>query len=330
MNSAKLAIIIPAYKAAYLEQSLESIAKQTDQRFNLYVGDDASPEPVEQIVKKYQQRLSLTYHRFQENLGGRSLIQQWNRCVQLSNEPWVWMFSDDDMMEPDCVAAFYRTLEATNGRFDLYRFDTLSVDGENRPNTLNPPNPTEEGWMQYAYFLLRSLRVGTSQENIFSRAAFDQSGGWLDFPLAWGSDHASQVTWAGAKGLRRIEGARVIVRWSGQNISATRDRKLKMTKIRASMSYVDWLLRRVQEHPDSSFPLPHSMFNNLTHAWFMEHLVHQRQFFGPKESIEISKYTARTWGTSASLTLARIFKINLVTFCTRGGDLLRNRPANKS
>lgn len=45
----KLAIVMPAYKARFLRQALESIAQQTDKRFTVYVGDDASPDDIKEI-----------------------------------------------------------------------------------------------------------------------------------------------------------------------------------------------------------------------------------------------------------------------------------------
>jgi glycosyltransferase involved in cell wall biosynthesis len=158
MSAPELAIIIPTYRVRFLERTLSSLAAQTDRRFHIYVGDDASPEAIEPIVKKFQARLPLTYHRFSENLGGRSLTQQWSRCIALSTEPWVWLFSDDDVMEPDCVASFYRTLAATHGGFNVYRFNTLVIDEDDQPLRLNPPHPEVESGMQFLYFLLRGLR----------------------------------------------------------------------------------------------------------------------------------------------------------------------------
>lgn len=39
-----LAIIIPYYKFTFFEATLQSLANQTDQRFKVYIGDDASLE----------------------------------------------------------------------------------------------------------------------------------------------------------------------------------------------------------------------------------------------------------------------------------------------
>ena len=109
----QLAIVIPAYKAEFLEEALASLEAQTDRRFRVYVGDDASPGALEVICDRHRQQLDLSYHRFAENRGRDYLVDQWHRCIGLSSEPWIWLFSDDDVMEPGCVAAFYAALEET-------------------------------------------------------------------------------------------------------------------------------------------------------------------------------------------------------------------------
>ena len=65
----KIAIIIPAYKSRFLQQTLASIAAQTDKAFTVYIGDDASPHDLKNIVCLYQDKLDIVYHRFEDELG---------------------------------------------------------------------------------------------------------------------------------------------------------------------------------------------------------------------------------------------------------------------
>lgn len=106
-----MAIVIPAYKITYLRETLESISRQTDKRFNLYIGDDCSPYDIESVVKEYENKIPLTYKRFDTNLGGKDLVAQWERCIEMTkDEEYIWLFSDDDTMDPECVASFYKVL----------------------------------------------------------------------------------------------------------------------------------------------------------------------------------------------------------------------------
>ena len=85
-----MAIVIPAYKGRFLKETLDSIAVQAHKdEFVLYIGDDASPERLDKIVESYQNKVNLVYHRFSENMGGKDLVAHWERCIQLSAEPFI-------------------------------------------------------------------------------------------------------------------------------------------------------------------------------------------------------------------------------------------------
>ena len=124
----KLAIVIPAYKATFLAAALDSIAAQTCQDFTLYIGDDCSPHQLGEIVERYRNKINLVYKRFDTNLGGKDLVAQWERCIDMSqDEEWIWLFSDDDVMEPQCVEEFYKTI-MDNPQTGLVHFDICRLD----------------------------------------------------------------------------------------------------------------------------------------------------------------------------------------------------------
>ena len=101
-----LAIIIPAYKPDYLAETLESLTKQTNKDFKVYIGDDASPFSLEDIVGQFSDKLNIVYKKFDNNVGGYSLTKQWERCIEMSNEKWIWLFSDDDNIAPTAVESY--------------------------------------------------------------------------------------------------------------------------------------------------------------------------------------------------------------------------------
>jgi hypothetical protein len=99
----KIAIVIPAYKCRFLRQTLDSIVVQTCRSFTVYIGDDASPQNLKEIVSDYADKMNIVYRRFDTNLGGVDLPGHWDRCIALAKEPVVWFFSDDDLMPQDGV-----------------------------------------------------------------------------------------------------------------------------------------------------------------------------------------------------------------------------------
>ena len=79
-----LAVVIPAYKAAFLESTLASIAVHTARHFVVCVDDDASPHDLADICAGFAGAVALRYHRLDHNLGQRDLVAHWERCVALS------------------------------------------------------------------------------------------------------------------------------------------------------------------------------------------------------------------------------------------------------
>ena len=58
-----LAIVIPYFKLAFFEETLQSLAIQTDKRFKVYIGDDASPENPTSLISRYKGQFEFIYHK---------------------------------------------------------------------------------------------------------------------------------------------------------------------------------------------------------------------------------------------------------------------------
>lgn len=170
-----MAIVIPAYKGRFLKETLDSIAVQAHKdEFVLYIGDDASPERLDKIVESYQNKVNLVYHRFSENMGGKDLVAHWERCIQLSAEPFIWLFSDDDLMPADGVERVMEALSRPHHqRGYFFRFPLAVIDGENKRIRAN--RPLEEGSVSCYRLLLDKLQGkidSAAVEYVFSRGRY--------------------------------------------------------------------------------------------------------------------------------------------------------------
>lgn len=235
----KLAIIIPAYKPTFLCQALNSIANQTDKRFNLYIGDDCSPYDLKSIVDKFKDKTPLTYHRFDTNLGGKDLVAQWERCIALSkDEEYIWLFSDDDEMDSNCVESFYNYV-SENKDANVYHFnvDVIGIQGKIIKSSVYPQFITgRDLYVGKVNFSLDCYVV----EFIFKRSVYREYNGFVKFDLAWGSDLATWVRFGENKGIPTIENAKVRWRSSGINISTTMDAKVLQRKADALVEFFKW------------------------------------------------------------------------------------------
>jgi glycosyltransferase involved in cell wall biosynthesis len=274
-----LAIVIPAYKAKYLRETLVSIAAQTDRRFQLYLGDDASPEPLEEIVREFSGTLDIRYRRFAENLGGKSLVAQWNRCLELVTEPWLWLFADDDVMEPDCVAAFLTEMEHTAGQHDAYRFNTVVIqsarrftEGGDRRPAEKPLHPQVQRGRDFLLAQLRGPHNCNMQQMIFSRAAWRRVG-IPEFPLAWAADDAFIASLGEPLPIRTISGPRIRWRWSDDNITGADTPGLDRIKARSGNLFIAWAVEFLRRHgADEGETAP------LAEAWYFQQLRQHETF----------------------------------------------------
>jgi glycosyltransferase involved in cell wall biosynthesis len=249
LSEQSLTIIIPYYKLRYLDAALASLAAQSRQGFRVFIGDDASPEDPCALMRKYEGVLDIRYHRFNENLGRTSLVKQWERCVRETDTEWIWLFSDDDVAEPECIESFFVTVEKTQGRYSVYRFNTVMIDGNDAIIGHLPHHPQFESVRDFAVAKASFERFSFAVEHIFRRSAFDEAGGFIEFPLAWCSDDASWIVFGESSGLCTMETAKVLWRKSGLNLSSPIP-ELVSQKLSAFRLYLVWLTNKF---PDSSF-----------------------------------------------------------------------------
>jgi glycosyltransferase involved in cell wall biosynthesis len=313
-----LAIVIPAFKPQFLQQALASVLNQTDQRFRLYVGDDCGPDELASIVKAYGDQSRILYRRFPDNLGRRSLVGHWDRCIHLTNEPWVWIFSDDDVMERECVAAFYREIDITRAAYDVYRFNTVHIDKEGYLLSISAPHPETETSLEFAYHRLRGVRHCTAQEFLFSRESYKQSGGFLDLPCGWCSDEAGIIRFSRRTGIRTIPGPRIRFRLSGQNItSSNKNPAINRAKRQAAMAYLEWLLGHFKTEQGTPYTVGSSLLKGAAERWFTSQCQGLQSLCTLAEARQLSEFCTRTWGGIAYREFYRIMKRNAKVLMNR-------------
>ncbi|NBL64833.1 glycosyltransferase [Flavobacterium sp. NST-5] len=209
-----LAIVIPYYKLTFFEETLQSLADQTNKRFKVYIGDDASPENPEIALKKFEGQFDFIYHRFKSNLGGTSLTQQWERCIALiDDEEWVNILGDDDVLGKNVVEEFYKN-EQLRKKSNVCRFASVKIDENSNAFSEIYTHPQFE--TRYD-FLERKTRSSLS-EYFFRISELSQSG-FKSFPLGWYSDILAVLEVAGSKQIFTCNDAVIYIRISRISIS---------------------------------------------------------------------------------------------------------------
>lgn len=218
-----LAIIIPFYKLTYFEATLRSLAIQTDKRFKVYIGDDSSTENPDNLLEKYRGQFEFVYHRFESNLGGTSLVRQWERCIALSKkEEWIMILGDDDVLGETVVASWYENHVYFNLKSNLVRFASKLIFEKSNTISVLYTHPVWENATDSFYRKLKEVSRSSLSEYIFSRASYEKHG-FYNYPLAWNSDDHAWLEFSDDKPIYTINGSVVFVRMSLLNITGNRN-----------------------------------------------------------------------------------------------------------
>ncbi|TDE04579.1 glycosyltransferase family 2 protein [Flavobacterium hiemivividum] len=215
-----ISIIIPFYKFTFFEETLQSLVNQTDKRFKVYIGDDASPENPAALLDKYNGQLDLIYQRFETNLGGISLVQQWDRCIALSaDEEWLMILGDDDVLSSHCIEEFYKNQEEIKkNNCNVIRFATIEIDGDSKIISKEYTHPKLEKATDSLYRKFFKKSRGSLSEQIFKRKAYDKHG-FFNYGLAWYADDRAWLEFSESHSIYTINSAVVNFRISNENIS---------------------------------------------------------------------------------------------------------------
>jgi hypothetical protein len=218
-----LAIVIPYYKLNFFEETLQSLANQTDKRFNVYIGDDASPEDPYNLLENYKEKIEFYYQKFEKNLGSISLVKQWERCIALTREEeWIMILGDDDYLDITTVDSWYKNYDLFCNKSKVIRFASKMINEEANSvsDTFNHPiweSATDSFYRKSIYLTRSSL-----SEYVFSRDEYLKYG-FHDFPLAWHSDDKAWLDLSDNKPIFSINESIVYVRISENSISGKED-----------------------------------------------------------------------------------------------------------
>jgi glycosyltransferase involved in cell wall biosynthesis len=219
-----LAILIPYYKLTFFETTIQALANQTDKRFKVYVGDDASSENPQDVLEKYKAAVNFVYKRFETNLGDTSLVKQWERCIDMvAEEDWIMILGDDDTIADNCVACFHSHVgEVDKQTINVIRYSTVVIDQNDKKISIVHNHPKYEKSVD---FLMRKFKGGTRSslsEFIFKKEVLLEIR-FKDLPLAWYSDLLAVLEFSKFGLIYTINEAIVSFRLSGINITSKRD-----------------------------------------------------------------------------------------------------------
>lgn len=223
----KYTFLVPAFKPVYLDTMLRSIQNQTYKDFKVIISDDCSPKDIYSICKLYLDDPRFSYRRNEKNMGREDLVAHWNLLVDMCDSEYLILASDDDVYattfleEVDTLAEKYPLVDLIHARANVIQGDGI---------VLKSDAPYHEYVSQLVYISQYEYfnHIECVANNVYRTSALKSIGGFVNFPLAWASDTATNFSMS-KNGVANTKDILFSFRMSGENISSEKNESREVT-----------------------------------------------------------------------------------------------------
>lgn len=210
-------IAIPAYKADFIEYAIESAIRQSYESIEIIVVDDCSPNDILSVVSKFNDS-RVSYYRNSHNLGKNDPSANWNECLKHAKGEYICILCDDDIYDKDFVSTLVE-LASKHPGCNAFRSGVKEIDAQGKVINLYPLAPEHEDVTEYIWHLHSGNNRQTMSEWMLKTAKLKERGGYINQPMAWGSDCSTIFTLAEEGGVASSPSRLMSFRNSGSNIT---------------------------------------------------------------------------------------------------------------
>lgn len=247
-------ILIPAYKAAFLEECIDSILSQTYDNFEIIIVNDASPYNLDDVVAKYSDE-RIKYYKNKVGFGAEHVVGNWNRCLEYASGDYIICMGDDDKLKPCCLEE-YAKLISKYPDLNVYHALTEIIDENSKFSRMQEMRPEREGVYSMMYGRLFGNRIQFIGDWLFSTAWLKERGGYVDVPMAWGSDDLTAYYAAIGKGVANSQVPMFQYRVNSQTISSKGNTRGKFGSILKTFQQIkDILSMKCDDKLDEKYRL---------------------------------------------------------------------------
>jgi len=260
----KYTIAIPAFKGRFLKCCIDSVLRQRFTNFELIIVNDASPDPIDEILSCYNDE-RIRYYKNEQNSGAEYMVDNWNKCLDLAVGEYFVLLGDDDFIDVDYLDSF-EELIADFPSLEVYHCRSKIVDTEGRLLDLTPPWPSFETIYDNMYYRLSMSRIHYISDFVYLTRGLRSRGGFFYLPLAWGADDITAFLACADKGLAHTNKPVLNYRESPITVTRTGSSRLKMEAV---LQQERWLRNFLKKTPTD--PIDQNRHSKLVYS--LEHFM---------------------------------------------------------
>lgn len=233
-----VSIAIPAYKRTYLAEAIESALNQTYKNIELIIVDDHSPYNLDEVVKQYDDK-RIRYYKNKRNLGSRSIVYNWNRCVNFAKGDFFVLLCDDDVLMPHFVSDLLK-LAAKYPKCNVFHARKIEKDENTGSLTETSAWPEFEEYESFIKQYFSNNRRHTISEFMYRTPTIKRIK-YKVFPVGFYSDDVSLIQFSKDGGIASSNESLLLFRFSDEHISSNGN--YNIGKVRAMRKYLRWIRR---------------------------------------------------------------------------------------
>ena len=307
MQEIKYSFVLPAYKARFFREAIDSILAQTYKDFELIIVNDASPEDLDSIVNSYNDS-RIRYYVNEQNIGGKDLVAQWNHCLEYAKGEYIILASDDDVYFPQ----YLEKMDALVQKYpevNVFRPRYRGIDENGNVQYETIRCNIKISAVEFVY-LLMECNIGSGIPfYVFNKDKLISLGGFVNFPMGWGADDATVMLMA-KNGMCIEDEVLFSFRMSGINISTRHDLSVVKKKIQS-----DRLLYKFYQEYINTLPIESDedksnivFLKNNCKKTFRSRTASELNLMSFGEAIKITPKLLRLPWSNTFFILKRIFK----------------------
>lgn len=243
----KFSVTIPAFKARFLKESIESVVCQTYTDWELIIVDDCSPENLHAIIGPFLKDKRIQYYRNNKNCGAFNVVDNWNICLSYCTGDYVICMGDDDRLLPSCLEE-YCLLIKKHPLLHVYHTRTGIINEKGQVIDVQEERPEWESTLSLIWNRWDHRNKQYIGDFCFSTKYLKDTGGYYKLPLAWGSDDITAVLAAKEKGIANTQEYGFQYRTNSQSITnSSKDARIKINATLAQYKWFGELLRELSK-----------------------------------------------------------------------------------
>ena len=228
---------IPAFKSAFIKECIDSILTQTYPEFELIIINDASPDPIDEIIRSYSDG-RIQYLKNEKNIGAEKVVLNWNKCLAQAKGDYFILMGDDDKLEPNYLEEFDKLIKKYP-ELDIFHCRSYIINSNSEIIALTPSWPEYENIYDNIWHRVKGYRSQYISDFVYNTEILKNKGGFYYLPLAWGSDDISAYIQMNSKGVAHTNRCLLNYRNSPITISNSGNVDLKLLAIEGEKQWFD-------------------------------------------------------------------------------------------